>query len=206
MTTAGSHRHDVTGVVLAGGRATRMGGADKGLIELCGRPMAVHVSARLAPQVDELVINANRNLECYAGLGYRVASDTLAGFLGPLAGLLAGMEAASTGHVASVPCDSPFVPPELIARLVTGMRGAGAGLAVAHDGARRQPVFLLARTDLRADLRDWLQAGGRKVDAWLARHRVANVDFSDCPDTFLNINTPDERAAIEVRLSEEITP
>lgn len=192
----------ITGVVLAGGRATRMGGTDKGLIELAGRPMVEHIIGRLAPQVDGLVINANRNESVYAAFGYPVVADTRSGFLGPLAGLLAGMSRARTARVVTTPCDSPFVPPDLVERLVAGMESAGADLAVAHDGLRQQPVFVLARTRLHDDLDAWLQAGGRRVDGWFARHRVADVDFSDCSDAFLNINTPDERATIEAQLEE----
>lgn len=183
-----------------------MGGVDKGLIELDGRPMAVHVAERVSPQVDELVINANRNVADYEALGHRVVGDTLTGFLGPLAGLLAGMEAARTGRVVTVPCDSPFVPMDLVSRLAAGMDGAGAELAVAHDGERQQPVFLLADIRVHDDLHAWLSGGGRKIDAWFGRHRVVDVDFSDCPDTFLNINTPEERATIEARLAGEAEP
>jgi molybdenum cofactor guanylyltransferase len=192
----------VTGVILAGGRATRMGGADKGLITLAGRPMVAHVGERLAPQVGELLINANRNAAEYAPLACRVVGDTLAGFLGPLAGVLAAMNSAQHPLLATVPCDSPFVPGDLVSRLRAALEAAGADLAVAHDGERMQPVFLLARTALRGDLEQWLQNGGRKLDAWFARHAVVNVDFSDCPEAFLNINTPDERAAIEARLGD----
>lgn len=190
----------VTGVLLAGGQARRMGGVDKGLVELAGRPMVAHVIARLGPQVAALVVNANRNRERYAGLGVEVVADTIEGYLGPLAGLLAGMEAAETELVVTAPCDSPFVPPDLVERLVAGLDAAGADLAVAHDGARQQTVFLLARTALADDLRAWLAEGGRKIDAWFARLAVADVDFRDRPEAFLNINTPEERADLEARL------
>lgn len=193
-------RTRVTGVLLAGGRARRMGGTDKGLIELAGRPMAAHVLARLGPQVAAVVVNANRNRERYAGLGVAVVADTLEGYLGPLAGLLAGMEAAATELVVTAPCDSPFVPPDLVERLLAGLDVAGAEVAVAHDGERQQTVFLLARTALAGDLRAWLAGGGRKIDAWFARRAVADVDFRDRPEAFLNINTPEERADLEARL------
>lgn len=193
----------VTGVLLAGGRARRMGGEDKGLIELAGRPLAAHALERLRPQVAEVLINANRNHERYATLGARVVGDSLEGFLGPLAGLLAGMEAASGELVATAPCDSPFVPADLVARLHRALVDAGADIAVAEDGERAQPVFLLARTALADDLRAWLEAGGRKIDAWFAGHRVASVSFADTPDAFININTTEERAAIERKLLDE---
>ncbi|MDX1610664.1 MAG: molybdenum cofactor guanylyltransferase MobA [Halofilum sp. (in: g-proteobacteria)] len=193
----------VTGILLAGGRARRMGGEDKGLIELAGRPLAAHALARLQPQVAEVLINANRNHDRYAALGARVIGDSLGGFLGPLAGLLAGMESAANPLVATAPCDSPFVPTDLVARLHAGMVDAGSEIAVADDGERAQPVFLLARTALAADLRAWLEAGGRKIDAWFAEHRVASVSFDDTPDAFININTADERAAVERKLQDE---
>lgn len=193
----------ISGVLLAGGRATRMGGTDKGLLMLAGRPMAAHVAERLRPQVDELIINANRNADAYAAYADRVVADTMTGYLGPLAGLLAGMSVARGDWLVTSPCDSPFVPDDLVARMVRARQADSADLAVAHDGERRQPVFLLVAAALRDDLQSWLADGGRKIDAWFARHRVADVDCSDCPDTFLNINTPEERAAIEARLQDD---
>lgn len=190
----------VTGVLLAGGRARRMGGRDKGLIELAGRTLAEHAFERLGPQVDEVVVNANRNVDDYAALGVPVVPDSIEGYLGPLAGLLAGMEAATRPLVVTAPCDSPFIPEDLVARLTQGREAAGAELAVAHDGERQQPVFLLAPVSLADDLRRWLESGGRKIDAWFAEHRVADVRFDDRPDAFININTEEERVAVERRL------
>jgi len=197
---------DVTGVLLAGGRARRMGGHDKGLIELAGRPLAMHVLERLRPQVAEVVLNANRNRVSYEALGVRVVPDSIEGYPGPLAGLLAGMEAASTPLVISAPCDSPFVPPDLVARLYRARETRDAELAVAHDGERQQPVFLLAPTALAPALREWLLQGGRKIDAWFADRRVVDVPFTDSPDAFLNINTEAERAAVEQRLRAAESP
>jgi len=190
----------VTALLLAGGRATRMGGQDKGLIEVAGRPLAAHVLTAVAPQVAGLLINANRHAEAYAALGAPVVADSLGGYLGPLAGVLAGLEAARTDLVATVPCDSPFVPGDLVARLHAGLTAAEADIAVAHDGERRQPVFMLLRRSLAPDLRRWLQAGGRKIDAWYADHPIADVDCSDVPATFININTPEERDAAEAQI------
>lgn len=192
--------HAVTGILLAGGRARRMGGRDKGLIELAGRPLASHALERLRPQVAEVLINANRNRARYEALGARVVGDSLDGFLGPLAGLLAGMEAATQPLAVTAPCDSPFVPHDLVQRLADALVGRDAEIAVAHDGERRQPVFLLARVALADDLRRWLDGGGRKIDEWLGRHRVVDVPFTDTPDAFININTAEERAAVEQRL------
>ena len=193
-------RAGITGVVLAGGRATRMGGIDKGLVAVAGRPMVAHIIERLAPQVDDLVINANRSEDEYSAYGHRLAADTLEGFLGPLAGLLAGMQAADTDQVVTAPCDSPLLPADYVDRLASARHEADADIAVAHDGSRQQPVFLLVRTQLQTELADWLAAGGRKIDAWFAGHRVVDVSFTDCPEAFLNINTPAERDAIETRM------
>lgn len=196
----GDVRAGTTGLVLAGGRATRMAGVDKGLVEVAGRPMVAHIIERLAPQVDDLVINANRSHAEYGAHGYRLVADSLEGFLGPLAGLLAGMQVADTDLVVTAPCDSPLLPADYVHRLVRARREADADIAVAHDGSRQQPVFLLARTQLQAELADWLAAGGRKIDAWFAGHRVVDVDFADRPEAFLNINTPADRDAIETRM------
>lgn len=200
MTPAGGGGGRTTGLVLAGGRATRMGGRDKGLVELADRPMAAHVVERLAPQVDHLLINANRNAEAYAALGPAVVGDTVAGFAGPLAGVLAGMRAAPGPWLATAPCDSPFVPAGLVERLRAGLDGRTERIAVAHDGDRLQPVFMLVATGLADALEHWLAAGGRKIDAWFGEQGCVAVDFSDHPDTFLNINTDEERRAIEARL------
>jgi len=202
----GAKAADVTGVLLAGGRARRMGGHDKGLIELAGRPLAAHALERLQPQVAEVLLNANRNRSEYAKLGVRVVPDSVEGFLGPLAGLLAGMESAATPLVVTAPCDSPFVPADLVERLGEARTRADAELAVAHDGERQQPVFLLAERGLAPSLRKWLLAGGRKIDAWFADHRVVDVPFIDTPDAFININTEEERVAVEQRLQAPESP
>ncbi len=198
MSDAEARPQAVTGVLLAGGRARRMGGTDKGLIELAGRPLAAYALERLRPQVDAIVINANRHGDDYAALGAdAVVPDPMADYPGPLAGLLAGMQAAQTPWVVTAPCDSPFVPRDLLVRLRAALEAADAELAVAHDGERQQPVFLLAPSALASDLEAWLDEGGRKIDAWFAGHRVADADFSDVAPgptgAFRNINTPDER-------------
>lgn len=194
--------HDtVTGLVLAGGRARRMGGHDKGLITLNGVPMAEHVLRALRPQVGAVLINANRNRDRYAQLGCPVIGDSEGGFLGPLAGMLSGMQAARTPLLASVPCDSPLVPHDLVARLLAALTAADARLAVAHDGERLQPVFALLDVTLRDDLQAFLAGGERKIDRWYARHACAQADFSDAPEAFRNVNTPEERQALERRLA-----
>jgi len=180
----------VTGIVLAGGQGRRMGGVDKGLQLLHGKSMVEHVLARLAPQVDEILINANQNLEAYARFGHRVVADAIGGFAGPLAGLHAGLAAARHEMVLTVPCDSPFLPPDLCAR----MKGAlnGNDLAVAKTGDQPHPVFSLVRTSVKKNLEDFLLKGGRKIDAWYSTLEVVEVAFDDEADAFRNINTREE--------------
>jgi molybdopterin-guanine dinucleotide biosynthesis protein A len=178
-----------------------MGGQDKGLVQLAGRPMIAHVLAALAPQVEWLVINANRNLDRYAGFGWPVVRDDDTGFLGPLAGLAAGLRAASTELVMTAPCDSPMVPADLAERLHAALLREDAEIAVAHDGEWLQPVFMLVRRELRDSLEAYLASGGRKIDRWFEHHRVAEADFSDRPETFVNVNDPEERRAVERELA-----
>jgi molybdopterin-guanine dinucleotide biosynthesis protein A len=182
----------VTGVILAGGLGRRMGGIDKGLQELRGRPMAAWVVERLAPQVDELLINANQNGERYAAFGHRVVADRIAGFAGPLAGLHAALSTASHPLVATAPCDSPFLPPDLVARLSAALAKAGAELAVARTFAQAHPVFCLCRRTVLPHLNAFLESGGRKIDLWYSTLQVVEVAFDDEADAFENINTRDE--------------
>lgn len=201
MSEGPTTRPQITAIILAGGRATRMGGMDKGLVELAGRPMIAHVLAALAPQVERVIINANRNLERYAAFGWPVAPDEDSSFLGPLAGLAAGLRAADTPLVLTAPCDSPLVAPDLAARLYSALENEAAEIAVPFDGERLQPVFALVRTELADSLAAYLGGGDRKIDRWFAQHRLARVDFSDRPETFVNVNDPDERAAVEAKLA-----
>jgi len=187
----------VTGVILAGGQGRRMGGVDKGLRELRGKPLIAWVLERFAPQVDEVLINANQNLDVYARFGPRVISDEIGGFAGPLAGLQRGLGEASHPLVATVPCDSPFLPSDLVARLAAAMQAAQAQLAVARTGQQPHPVFCLCRRDVAPHLTRFLADGGRKIDAWYATLAVVEVAFDDEPDAFSNINTPEELRAFE---------
>lgn len=182
----------VTGVILAGGEARRMGGNDKGLITFRNKPLIAHVISNLAPQVEQLFINANRNIECYQEFGYPVISDSFSGFQGPLAGMLAGMRAANTDYILTVPCDSPAPSPQLRQRLLESLLRSGKKIAVAFDGKHIQPVFALIDCELAEDLEDYLMVGERKVDSWLTRHPMIEVDFSDQPDRFNNFNTPED--------------
>jgi molybdenum cofactor guanylyltransferase len=174
-----------------------MGGRDKGLLPLAGRPLAAHLVAALRPQVGELLINANRNQASYAALHNRVVSDSFGVFCGPLAGLLAALETAVTPYVVSVPCDSPLIPPDYVEILYAALQRERAELSVAWDGLRLQPVFLLLRRELTGSLRAFLEPGGRKIDAWFAGHRLARADFSAWPQMFRNVNTPEELAMLE---------
>ena len=186
---------EITGIVLAGGMGRRMGGVDKGLVELGGRPMVAHVIARLAPQVGTLLINANQNAERYAAFGYPVVPDAVGGFAGPLAGLHAGMSAATSPYVVTVPCDSPFLPADLVARLSMAMTRGDAQLAVAKTADQPHPVFALVRCDVLPHLASFLASGGRKIDAWYQTLRMVEVPFDDEATAFRNINTADELAA-----------
>jgi molybdopterin-guanine dinucleotide biosynthesis protein A len=189
----------VTGVVLAGGQGSRMGGVDKGLQPFRGEPMVAHVLARLAPQVSEILINANRNPEAYASFGHRVIADEIAGFAGPLAGFERGLAHAAHELVVTVPCDSPFLPIDLVRRLREAMMRNDAQLAVARTADQAHPVFSLMRRDVRGSLLEFLGSGQRKIDRWYGELRVVEVPFDDEPDAFLNINTREELAKLEPR-------
>ena len=185
----------VTGIVLAGGQGRRMGGVDKGLVDLAGTPMVAHVLARLVPQVGDVLINANQNLDRYRALGHPVVPDAVGGFAGPLAGLHAGMMQAKRQFVVTVPCDSPFLPRDLVTRLHAALERERAQLAVARTFDQPHPVFALVRRDLLPNLAAFLASGGRKIDAWYAALRFVEVAFDDEADAFRNINTADELAA-----------
>ena len=189
----------VTGIVLAGGQGSRMGGVDKGLQPFRGKPMVAHVIERLAPQVTELLINANRNAEAYGAFGYRVIADEIEGFAGPLAGFERGLAHASKELVVTVPCDSPFLPADLVPRLQGALKAAGAQLAVAKTGDQAHPVFSLMRRDVHESLRAFLASGQRKIDKWYAALKVIEVAFDDEAEAFLNINTREELAGLEPR-------
>lgn len=188
-------RGEITGVVLAGGLGRRMGGVDKGLQELDGRPLVAHIIARLQPQVGPLLINANRNAEVYARFGCPVVADAVPDFAGPLAGLHAALAAASTPWVVTVPCDSPFLPADLVSRLAGAVEQASAGVAVARTGDQVHPVFCLCRRELRDHLGDYLARGERKFTAWYASLATVEVTFDDQPAAFENINTVAELAS-----------
>ena len=186
---------DITGLILAGGRATRMGGVDKGLQNHQGMPLALHALLRLQPQVGHLLINANRNLAAYEALGVPVWPDPLADYPGPLAGWLAGLEHCDTPYLLTVPCDTPGFPTDLAARLSAALAEQDADIAMAatlEDGrVQVQPVFCLLKTGLLESLVAYLHSGQRKIDRWTAQHRCATVVFEDTR-AFFNANTADE--------------
>jgi molybdopterin-guanine dinucleotide biosynthesis protein A len=196
-------RGRITGLVLAGGRGSRMGGVDKGLQVLRGKPLAQHAIERLRPQVGPLWANANRHAEAYAAFGVPVCADTVVGQPGPLAGLLAGLAACTTPWLAAVPCDVPRFPAYLVARLAEGllaMPGEAAELAIAvtlESGQRRRhPVFCLLSAALRDDLAAALARDERRVQQWMGRHRCAEVVFDD-PAAFVNANTEADLRLLE---------
>jgi molybdopterin-guanine dinucleotide biosynthesis protein A len=190
---------EVTGVVLAGGQGSRMGGVDKGLQMFAGKAMVAHAVERLAPQVGELLINANRNPEAYAQFGYRVIADEIEGFAGPLAGFERGLAHAKGNLVVTVPCDSPFFPTDLVARLNSALEHGKAELAVAKTGHQAHPVFALMRRSVHGSLQQFLASGERKIDRWYSALQVVEVPFDDEADAFLNINTREELAGLERR-------
>lgn len=194
-------REDITAVILAGGKARRMGGEDKGLIELHGRPLLDYIIAGLRPQVGTILVNANRNLVRYREFGYPVVEDMLGDYFGPLVGMATGMQAATTPLLMTAPCDSPFVPANLAEMLYRALAESDAEISVAHDGSRLQPVNALLRCELLPDLLAYLNDGGRKIDTWYEQHRMVPADFSATPEVFLNLNTPDDRQRIEKTLA-----
>lgn len=193
---------DVTGLVLAGGRGSRMGGVDKGLQPYRGIPLVRHALNRLAPQVGAVMINANRNLEVYAALSVPVWPDGIADFPGPLAGMLAGLTHCATPYLVTVPCDSPHFPLDLVARLAAGLTQNPSDMATAYTRADGrlfpQPVFCLLHRSLLERLRSFIVSGERKTGAWARTQRSAPVIFED-EAAFANINTLEELGQLEPR-------
>jgi molybdopterin-guanine dinucleotide biosynthesis protein A len=194
---------DITGLVLAGGRGSRMGGVDKGLQPHCGMPLALHTLLRLAPQVGAAMINANRNLAAYEAMGVPVWPDALPDYPGPLAGFLAGLERCETAYLVTVPCDTPNFPADLVERLAAALEQADADIAIAAtpepDGTRQeQPVFCLLRATLLESLVRATTAGERKIDRWVKQHANVEVLFDDA-DAFFNANTIAELQSLQRR-------
>lgn len=192
-------RSEITGVILAGGKARRMGGVDKGLVELAGMPMCKIVMDLLASQVSEVLLNANRNREIYEKFGVPVIRDQIEGYLGPLAGLASAMQFAKTPWIITAPCDGPFLNHDYVARMSEAVDDA-TDVVVASDKKRLQPTFMLVNTKLRQDLDGFLESGGRKIDLWFIKHGYSTADFSDSPNCFLNINSEEDRQQAEMRI------
>ena len=192
MSGLGYQPEQVTAVVLAGGMARRMGGQDKGWVELAGKPLISHVLEVIRPQVERCLINANRSLDAYSSLGLPVISDLEGDFQGPLMGMATGLYHATTDWVLFVPCDTPHLPDDLVSRMLKEVKASGSEIAVAHDGHRLQSVCALVHRDLLESLQDLLQKGERKVERWYSFQNVVTVNFSDKPDAFLNINSRDD--------------
>lgn len=187
---------DITGVVLAGGRGSRLGGVDKGLVHLRGRPLIEYVIDALRPQVGNLLISANRNCDIYASYGYPVIADVMGDYDGPLAGMLSAMHHADTSYIVTVPCDVPALPANLVERLVAAMTMMHREACMASCAGQVQPVFALMRRTLADGLQEYLVAGERGVENWMHRQQAAIVDFPD-HNAFANINTPEELQRLE---------
>ncbi|NML86745.1 molybdenum cofactor guanylyltransferase MobA [Polaromonas sp.] len=204
------HAEAITGVILAGGRGSRMGGADKGLQNFNGVPLALHTLMRLSPQVGEIMVNANRNLAAYESFGVPVWPDStgLGEYAGPLAGFMTALERCETPYLLTVPCDTPLFPADLVARMAAAFAREDADFAVAaapeEDGQLRpQPVFCLMRIGMLESLMQFTQAGGRKIDAWTGQHKTVSVPFNapgDDERAFFNANTLAELHQLESRL------
>lgn len=200
---------EITGLILAGGRGSRMGGVDKGLQNFNGIPLALHTLMRLGPQVESVMVNANRNLSAYESFGASVWPDASADFAGPLSGFLVGLERAETPYVLTVPCDTPRLPLDLAERLADAMVREDADIAMAaapetdeqgNTQVRTQPVFCLMKIELSESLVKFTHSGGRKIDAWTAQHKTVVVPFDaagDDPLAFANVNTLTELQALE---------
>ena len=190
----------ISAIILSGGRATRMGGVDKGLIPLQNKPLIQHVISRLQSQVGEIFINANREIAQYQAFGFKVLQDENQDFTGPLAGMLLGLKHSKHELVLAVPCDSPLLPLDLVARLQNGMAESLMDIAVVSSDGNAHPVFCLMKKSVLPSLIDFLDAGERKVSAWQKSQKYCEVDFSDCAIAFTNLNTLEELRELELKL------
>lgn len=191
----------ISAIILAGGRATRMNGVDKGLVLLQQKPLIAHVIARLTPQVNEILINTNREIALYKTFCLPVLQDEHADFIGPLAGFSLGLKYSKHDYVLTVPCDSPLLPLDLAPRLMARLLAQDADIAVAASDDNVHPVFSLCKKSLLPSLTDYIAQGERRVSSWQKSQRYIEVDFSDCNEAFVNLNTLEDLAALESRLS-----
>lgn len=193
----------VSAIVLCGGRGTRMGGVDKGLVTLANKPLVQHVLERLNTQVDEIFINANRQIPHYQTFNYPVLMDKNADFIGPLAGFQLGLQHARNDYLLTVPCDSPFIPADLVARLSKSLIAHDADMAVASSDGAAHPVFSLCKTSVLPNLLAYMASGERRVSAWQKSLHYIEVDFSDGSEGFINVNTLEDLAALALKLAHE---
>ena len=192
--------HPISAILLAGGAGRRMGGEDKGLLQLKGKSLAEWVLARIAPQVDEILISANRNLDTYRAFGYPVLPDKTEGYAGPLAGIARGLLDAKHDLILSAPCDTPFLPDDLVIRLLSALHSGDFDLAVPMIGGAGQYAICLMRRRVGANLAVYLAQGGHQLQAWQAGLKCIPVDFSDTAPFFVNLNQPEQLAALEDRI------
>jgi molybdopterin-guanine dinucleotide biosynthesis protein A len=191
----------ISAIILAGGLATRMNGADKGLLLLQKKPLIMHVIKRLTKQVDEIIINANREIAQYQAFGYTVLKDQVEDFLGPLAGFSLGLQHAKHDYLLTVPCDSPMLPLDLAMRLMAALHEYKADVAVASSDDNTHPVFCLCKKSVLPSLTAYLEQGERRVSAWQKSQKYIEVDFSDCNEAFTNLNTVEDLAELELKLA-----
>jgi molybdopterin-guanine dinucleotide biosynthesis protein A len=193
----------ITAIILSGGRATRMCGLEKGLVLLHNKTLVAHVIDRLTPQVDEILINANRELTSYHALNLPILQDENPDFIGPLAGFSLGLQHCKHDYLLTVPCDSPLLPLDLAQRLLTTMSQHQADIAVASSSGNAHPVFSLCKKSVLLSLTDFINQGGRKVSAWQKGQAYIEVDFNDRDDAFINLNTLEDLASLELKLNHE---
>ncbi len=191
---------NITGIILAGGRARRMHGRDKGLVQLNKKAMIEYVLSAMKPQVNDIIINANRNQKIYEVYGFPVIADQIQGYCGPLAGMASGLQAANTPFIVTVPCDSPLIPDNLVQKLYSILQDRDAEICTACANERLQPVFTLMKTNLLSSMLEFLNDGERKIDKWFEKHRLAIADFSNQPDIFVNVNSSAELQELERKL------
>jgi|TARA_B100000959_G_C14911911_1_gene595534 molybdopterin-guanine dinucleotide biosynthesis protein A len=185
-------KDEITGVILAGGKARRMGGADKGLVQFRGKPLIEHVIQAFEPQVGNLLINANRNHEIYKNYGFDIVSDESEDYCGPLAGILSALNKIDTPYLATAPCDTPFISRNIVEKLSLSILSEKTEISVAHNGDRLQPVFCVMKKDLITSINNYLRKGGRKIDQWFKQHSVTIVDLSNEIKCFENFNSKEE--------------
>lgn len=190
----------IEAVVLAGGMARRMGGDDKGLVTLNGKAMICHTLDRLAPQVNSIVINANRNQADYEQFGFKVISDDTSGYLGPLAGMVTALCRTQADYLLTVPCDSPLLPVNLASKMLAMLIETQADIIVAGDGKREQPVVMLLSPSLASSMQAFLDNGERKIDFWYQQHNYQVCHFGEHPDAFINVNTPEQKQQLEAQI------